>query len=70
MASGDMERCPFCDGGEVYLKKEVGGVPSVRCPGCGLMAVFSSPKAGVALKTGRIVEFTKKCWNTRAGEPR
>lgn len=72
MSKEDMRKCPFCKGtgkGEaVYLKKEVGGVVSVRCPDCGLMAVFNSPKAGVALKAGRIREFTVERWNTRAGD--
>lgn len=64
--TNDMDCCPFCDDERVYLKKEVGGVKSVRCPGCGLMAVFYSPEAGAALKSGRMDEFIKKRWNTRA----
>lgn len=66
--TNDMESCPFCDDPGVHLKREVGGVESVRCPGCGLMAVFNSPEAGRALKSGRMGEFVKRRWNTRAAK--
>lgn len=68
MANKDMRECPFCGGVSVYPKKEVGGAASMRCPDCGLMAMWGSPKAGIALKTGRMMEFLTERWNTRAGE--
>ena len=68
MAKEDFEKCPFCGNADVYMKKEVGNAESMRCPGCGLMAFFGGPKAGIALKAGRMREFVKDRWNTRAGE--
>lgn len=68
MSREDMEKCPFCGGHDCYMKKEAMGSASVRCPDCGLMATFGDKAAGAALKAGRMPEFVKDRWNTRAGE--